>query len=768
MPGSRLDLNDQYLRLIVCKLALEVLKISERFWVLMQKFSRVDVTQFDDDDDDDIEPASMPHGGTEMSSMADMMKGMMPPGAMENMMGMESMMGAGSLEGRDWDEYKATAMNESDVGKTVDASAGKGELMKTLVKAASIGDVDNPRDGSELVLTYKGVIHNSRVVFDEEHAYSPWTVSFGSNELPAHVARMVKTMRKGEKANFVMESTHVFSEALLPKDVVRGEKIEYVVHLHESREVDVLAGGALVVKTLKKGQGWERPQEHYEVSCRWRGEVADTGFVFVDESEYIYTFGDSTLPRFWSELKLRKGDEVEVMVEPEAAFGSQGNSPIGVPPGARLKLRIKMLDWLAVEDISKSQDGSALKRVLAKGVGWERARVQYDCDVSISVQYSDMQLNQHFGPGQTSNALVIGSIGENAEICRLRGACGNFDVDGVLELLLPTMAEGEEAEVQCGAVSVKALLRGWCKVEPVPHTDGLVIKRTIYEPKDVYDRPNEFSRCTIDFSVKMADNASTAPVQEVNGLSFQQGLRQVLPCIDAAVREMKQGERAEIRAPAEWAFGAATEELPQSCISIASAMGQKSSNSVIIELYLCCYEREKELWEMNAHEKMDIQLRLKEQGNRLFKRGDFEKAVRRYEKANTAAPTIIDFEKSAKGDGGSDPINVTDSDVESSQAVKISCLVNLANCHLKLGAASAAVTACTKAIESKSSNAKALWIRGRARLALSDYDESRSDLMAAARLDPRSREIRATLDELKKRIAESRKNEKATFGGMFS
>ena len=43
-----------------------------------------------------------------------------------------------------------------------------------------------------------------------------------------------------------------------------------------------------------------------------------------------------------------------------------------MPPNATLLLTVKVEGWVAVEDVSIEMDGSALKRVLAKGQGWER------------------------------------------------------------------------------------------------------------------------------------------------------------------------------------------------------------------------------------------------------------------------------------------------------------------------------------------------------------------------------------------------------------
>ena len=47
---------------------------------------------------------------------------------------------------------------------------------------------------------------------------------------------------------------------------------------------------------------------------------------------------------------------------------------------------------------------------------------------------------------------------------------------------------------------------------------------------------------------------------------------------------------------------------------------------------------------------------------------------------------------------------------------------------------------------------------------MGDLDEAKADLMAAAKLDPKSREVRAELEELKVKLGAQRAKEKNTFG----
>ena len=144
-----------------------------------------------------------------------------------------------------------------------------------------------------------------------------------------------------------------------------------------------------------------------------------------------------------------------------------------------------------------------------------------------------------------------------------------------------------------------------------------------------------------------------------------------------------------------------------------------------------------------------------------FKRGELKEAISRYEKSNTHAPTDKDWSKAEKSDEDQA------AGVALARKTKLACYLNIAACQLRLNDASAAVTACTSALDLDPQNPKALYRRGQAQMALGEIGAAKTDLLAAARLDPKSREIRNELDALKAKREEGKANDKAAFGGMF-
>ena len=49
-----------------------------------------------------------------------------------------------------------------------------------------------------------------------------------------------------------------------------------------------------------------------------------------------------------------------------------------------------------------------------------------------------------------------------------------------------------------------------------------------------------------------------------------------------------------------------------------------------------------------------------------------------------------------------------------------------------------------------------------------DVDDVKADFIAAARLDPKNREVRAELEKLKVRQQENKRKDKSLYGGMFA
>lgn len=163
----------------------------------------------------------------------------------------------------------------------------------------------------------------------------------------------------------------------------------------------------------------------------------------------------------------------------------------------------------------------------------------------------------------------------------------------------------------------------------------------------------------------------------------------------------------------------------------------------------------------SAH-KLDMAQRRKAEGVEAFRVGEWSTARGHFQAALVPLKYEFDFFDS-------------DSDTSSYVDLHASCLLNAAQCELKLSQWSSAVALCTRALKTQLGSAslpvplkvKALFRRGTAQLKMSEYGLARADLKAANQLDPKSAEIRAAYASIGQAEAAAKQTEVARFSGKL-
>ena len=74
----------------------------------------------------------------------------------------------------------------------------------------------------------------------------------------------------------------------------------------------------------------------------------------------------------------------------------------------------------------------------------------------------------------------------------------------------------------------------------------------------------------------------------------------------------------------------------------------------------------------------------------------------------------------------------------------------------------------TRALALDGASMKAYFRRGKARVELGEFDDAKADLREAAKLDPKSREVREAIAEAKARAEKAKANDKAMYSKMFA
>ena len=102
--------------------------------------------------------------------------------------------------------------------------------------------------------------------------------------------------------------------------------------------------------------------------------------------------------------------------------------------------------------------------------------------------------------------------------------------------------------------------------------------------------------------------------------------------------------------------------------------------------------------------------------------------------------------------------------LEQKRTVEKSCYLNLAQAYLNLQDYHACEGVASQALSIDPDNVKALFRRGQAFLEMQEFTAAKADLVAASKLSPSDKQIREKYEELKKRLANFKKEEKGKFG----
>lgn len=395
-------------------------------------------------------------------------------------------------------------------------------------------------------------------------------------------------------------------------------------------------------------------------------------------------------------------------------------------------------------DITPNKDGGVLKTLLREGHGDE---VPFAGD-TVSVHYVGKLLD-----------------GTQFDSSRDRGEKFSFEVGkgSVIkgwDMGIPTMKRGELASFE-----IKSEYGYGARGSPptIPPDATLVFEVELFdfhgedlsEKKDKsivrrvlkagtgYMSPNEGAQCVL--ALKGTDaHGRVFDQREHVEFELGEGAKvDVCEGVEAALLKCKKEEvsRVEIKAQHVWR-GKGNARL-----------GLEPGLDVVYEIEVKNFEKAKESWQLNGGEKLEQSELIKNKGTELFKKGEYDLAMKKYNK-------ILDFLEHEVYD--------TEERKAKSKQLQIAARLNVAACFLKLKEYHKAVEACNKVLELDEKNEKSLFRMAQAHQGLAEFDEAIKYYSKVLEVNAENKEAAGLISVCHQKIKEYNQKEKALYGKMFS
>ncbi|XP_057770453.1 70 kDa peptidyl-prolyl isomerase-like [Salvia miltiorrhiza] len=482
---------------------------------------------------------------------------------------------------------------------------------------------------------------------------------------------------------------------------------------------------------IQKGISWQTPIPGDEVEVHYHVRLQEGGYL--DSSwergrPFKFRLGQCEVIKGWDEGigTMRKGERAVFTIPPVLAYGEAGSPPF-VPPNSTLVFDVELISWCPIRDVCG--DGGVMKKIVREGEGWATPN---EAD-EVFVKYV----------AKDENGIVVSKCHEGLEFSLTNG-----HLCPAMSKAVRTMRKGEKAELSVkfsyGLIQssrndemppphqnliIYLELVSWNAVIDVKGDDSTVLKK-ITKQGEGFDRASEGSLARVVCLKKLEDGtvvdrrgSEDEPLEYVCGEE-----EEIDEGLDRAVMTMRKGEEAVVK------------------IKSAEA-------SFHYQIKLIDFIKEKPFWKMDAQERIAMCKLKKQEGNTLFKKGKFQLASNKYNKALNYVEYNHSFSHQDKVEGNS---------------LRASCFLNNAACKLKLGEYEYASRLCTKVLELDSCNVKALFRRSQAYIRTCDLDKAEDDINRALSIDPHNRDVKMKYKEVKEKRREYVKHEAKIFSSMIS
>ncbi|GFT12951.1 peptidyl-prolyl cis-trans isomerase FKBP4 [Nephila pilipes] len=398
-------------------------------------------------------------------------------------------------------------------------------------------------------------------------------------------------------------------------------------------------------------------------------------------------------------------------------------------------------------DITEARDKGVLKEIITTGEGNDTP-----CKGNrVSVHYT----------GRLMDGTKFDSSVDRGEMFEF--TLGKGEVIKAWDIGVATMKKGEKCILVChpdyaygskgsppkipenATLIFEVELFNWQMEDLSPNKDNGIL-RSILKEGEGYISPAEGANIEAHISGKF--NGKKFDERDVR---FELGDGCDIGIVDGleiALKNFKKGERSKIILSPKYAFG--TEGSDE--------FNVPSNVTVEYDVTLKSFEKEKEKWNMSYEEKLEESDIAKTKGNNYFEKGKFEMAVKFYQKIIS----YLQYETEAETVSEMEPNNE-----EKRNALLTAGYLNLAACYLKMERYGDVIENSDKALAIEPKNPKGFFRRGKAYLALQEYEKAKVNFMKVLEYDSSNKAAKRTLNICMQNLKKQLEKEKRMYQTIF-
>ncbi|XP_026431708.1 70 kDa peptidyl-prolyl isomerase-like isoform X2 [Papaver somniferum] len=248
-----------------------------------------------------------------------------------------------------------------------------------------------PFPGDEVEVHYSGCIQGGSSFDSSWDRHTPFRFKIGQCEVIKGWDEGISTMKKGEKAVFMIPPHLGYGEMGSPPTIPPNATLIFDVELLSWTSIrDLTNDGGILKKILKDGEGWATPKVADEVLVKFEARFEDQTLISKSQEGVEFYVCDGYLfPAIAKAVTtMRKGEKAELSVKFTYGIKQVGKDAFGSAFGAQsnqnMIIDLELISWKSV--INVAEDKRVIKKILREGEGFDHpnegsvVKVKYTCE----------------------------------------------------------------------------------------------------------------------------------------------------------------------------------------------------------------------------------------------------------------------------------------------------------------------------------------------------------------------------------------------------